>query len=188
MTLVNECLPSHIHLKQVDVWFQDEARVGQRGTVSRVWAIKGTRPRLLRQQQYEYAYVFGAVCPQTAQAVGIVMPRAVHQAMQHHLDEIAANVPEGRHAILVMDRAPWHLTEKLTIPSNITLLPLPACAPELNPIEQVWRWLREHFWANRFFESYEDIVDACCSAWNKFATLTKTVHSICSRSWANLNI
>ncbi|WP_316356801.1 hypothetical protein [Candidatus Neptunichlamydia sp. REUL1] len=56
-------MPAGVEIESVDIWFQDEARVGQRGTVTRTWANKGTRPRLARQQQFEYAYIFGAICP-----------------------------------------------------------------------------------------------------------------------------
>ena len=69
-----EILPEGTKIEGVDIWFQDEARVGQRGTVTRTWAKKGTRPRLARQQQFEYAYIFGAVCPARDEAVGLVMP------------------------------------------------------------------------------------------------------------------
>lgn len=171
----------------MDLWFQDEARVGQRGTVSRVWAVRGTRPRLMRQQQNTFAYVLGAICPATAQAVGLIMPHVNTQAMQSHLDEIAKVVPPSRHAVIVMDRAAWHTTKKLTLPSNISLLHLPAVSPELNPVEQVWNWLRQHYWANRAFEHYEAIVHACCQAWNAFAALPETIQSIGSRTWACLH-
>ena len=67
-------LPENVSIEAVDIWFQDEARVGQKGTLTRTWAKKGTRPRLVRQQQFEYAYIFGAVCPAQDQAVGLVLP------------------------------------------------------------------------------------------------------------------
>ena len=78
--------------------------MGQRGTVSRVWAPTGTRPRVIRQQQYEYAYVFGAIAPASQQAVGMIMPNANTEAMQYHLDEIAKSIPSGRHAVIIMDK------------------------------------------------------------------------------------
>ena len=48
-------IPWNIKLKNVDVWFQDEARFGQQNTTTRLWAVKGTRPRAVKQQQFEYA-------------------------------------------------------------------------------------------------------------------------------------
>lgn len=172
----------------MDIWFQDEARVGQRGTVSRVWAERGTRPRLKRQQNNEYAYVFGAICPATSQAVGLVMPYIGTQAMQNHLNEIGKVIPASRHAVIVMDRASWHTSKQLSLPDNISLLHLPAVSPELNPVEQVWNWLRQHHWSNRIFKNYDDILQACCKAWNEFVDLPEVVTSIGYRVWAFLHI
>lgn len=122
----------------VEIWFQDEARVGQRGTVTRIWARRGTRPRVIRQQQFEYAYIFGAVCPQKDRAVGLVLPTIGMGCMQKHLDEIAKEVMPGNHAVVVLDQASWHTTKKLHLPKNISLLPLPAASPEVtlpNPLK-----------------------------------------------------
>jgi len=96
---VIESLPAGIAIESVDIWFQDEARVGQRGTVTRTWAAKGSRPRLTRQQQFEYAYIFGAVCPTRDEAVGLVLPIANTDAMLVHLEHISAKIPEGRHGV-----------------------------------------------------------------------------------------
>ena len=71
---MKQVLPKEVSIEKVEIWFQDEARIGQKGTVTRVWALKGTRPRVVRQQQFEYAYIFGAVCPTRDIAVGLVMP------------------------------------------------------------------------------------------------------------------
>ncbi len=170
----------------MDIWFQDEARVGQKGTLTRVWAERGTRPRLTRQQQYESAYVFGAVCPSQDQAVGLVMPRVNTEAMQDHLALLSEQVPTGRHAVVVLDRAGWHTTTKLKAFENISLLPLPPYSPELNPTEQVWAQLRSRSLGNRCFKNYDDIVQASCEAWNAFVGEEGAVQKLCSRAWATL--
>ena len=159
-------LPEGVGVESVDIWFQDEARVGQRGTVTRTWARKGTRPRLVRQQQFEYVYIFGAVCPARDEAVGLVMPAVNTEAMLLHLEHIAMKIPEGRHAVVVLDKAAWHTTKRLKRFSNISLLPLPPTSPELNPTEQVWQALRDEHLANRCYEDYDAIMMACCDAWN----------------------
>jgi transposase len=179
-------LPEGVLLQDVDVWFQDEARVGQRGTVTRLWAKKGTRPRVIRQQQFEYAYIFGAVCPQRDQAVGLVLPTVNIDGMKLHLEQIVASVPEGRHAVLVLDRAGWHTSKKIGVYKNLSILPLPAASPELNPTEQVWRQLRDEELANRSFHDYEDIVQSSCRAWNNFTQRPGAVKQLCTREWANL--
>jgi len=179
-------VPDNLELGAVEVWFQDEARVGQRGTVTRMWAPKGSRPRVIRQQQFEAAYVFGAVCPAEGKASALVMPAANAESMQYHLDLIAAAVTPGKHGVLVADRAAWHMTEKLLVPANLSILPLPPYSPELNPVEQVWQQLRQSDWANRCFTNYDHIVDVCCQAWNRFASQPDTIRYLCTRKWAIL--
>lgn len=179
-------MPEGVTIESVDIWFQDEARVGQRGTVTRTWAKKGTRPRLTRQQQFEYAYVFGAVCPARDEGVGLVMPEVNTEAMLIHLEPISAKIPKGRHAVIVLDRAAWHPTKRLKRFNNLSLLPLPPASPELNPTEQVWQVLRNEQLANRNYEDYEAITIACCDAWNGFVDTPDRVRTLCSRSWANL--
>ena len=104
--------------------------------------------------------------------------------MQMHLEEISKSVTNNKFAVIVVDKAAWHTTSRLNIPDNIAILPLPATSPELNPVEQVWSWLRQHYLANRAFKNYEHIVDACCRAWNSFAQDITLVSSIGLRHWA----
>lgn len=179
-------LPKGVEIESVDIWFQDEARVGQRGTVTRTWAKRGSRPRLTRQQQFEYAYIFGAVCPGKDEAVGLVMPAVNTEAMLVHLEHISAKIPERRHAVIVLDQAAWHTTKRLNRFNNISLLPLPPASPELNPTEQVWQILRDERLANRCYKDYNTIMSACCDAWNMFVDTPSRVRNLCSRSWANL--
>ena len=106
--------------------------------------------------------------------------------MNLHLEHISMKVPEGRHAVVLMDQAGWHTSKKLKKFKNLTLISLPSASPELNPTEQVWRKLREDELANRCFENEEEIVQACCLAWNNFEEKKGAVKQLCSRSWANL--
>jgi hypothetical protein len=179
-------LPKGIELKDVEVWFQDEHRIGQQGSLTRIWARKGSRPRVARQQQFIYGYIFGAVCPCEDKGAAVIMPHANTQAMQFHLEEIAQNVAQGKHAVIVLDKAGWHISKDLKIPKNISLLALPPYSPELNPQEQVGRQMKHNDLANRVFKSYAEIVKACSAAWNKIVSTPGTIHSLCSRSWATL--
>lgn len=148
--------------------------------------MTGGRPRLKKQLQYNYSYIFGAICPQKKQSVGLVLPLANTNSMQMHLDEISKYVEKGRHAVIVVDKAAWHTTNKLNLPKNISLLPLPATSPELNPVEQVWSWIRQHSLANRVFKDHEEIVNESCKAWNIFANKSDLIASIGNRKWASL--
>ena len=170
----------------MNVWFQDEARFGQRNTTTRIWAEKGSRPRAVQQQQFQYAYLFGAVCVNTGQTEAIVAPISNMDIMTKHLQLISNATPGGKHSVVIMDQASWHqiyLEEPFT---NLTIIHLPPYSPELNPIEQVWSWLRQNEIANRCFKDYSDIVDKCCDAWNRFCEYQKRVISLCYRDWTNL--
>ena len=121
------------------MWFQDEMRVGQKNGQVYQWAKTGTRPRQPKDQRYENAYLFGAVCPGRGAGAALIMPRADSEAMQKHLEEIAREVADGAHALVILDQAGWHTTGKLKVPANITLVPLPPASPELNAQENIWR-------------------------------------------------
>jgi transposase len=105
--------------------------------------------------------------------------------MSLHPAEIATAVAPGKHAVLLLDRAGWHLSAKLAVPPNITLVPLPPKCPELNPVENVWQFMRENPLSNRVFRSYEDIVDHCCYAWNRLVDQPWRIVSIGMRQWAH---
>jgi hypothetical protein len=137
-------LPGHARGKPVEVWFQDEARVGQQGTLTRVGARRGTRPRAPRDRRYAWAYLFGAVRPERAVGAALVLPYADAAATGPHLAEIGREVAPGAHGVVVLDGAGWHAAGDLAVPENLTLLPLPRYSPELNPVENVWEYLRQN--------------------------------------------
>ncbi len=104
--------------------------------------------------------------------------------MGAHLAEIGRPVAEGAHAVVVLDRAGRHTSPRLRVPGNTSLLSLPPYAPEPNPVEQVWAYLRANFLLHRVWDSYEAIVDACCDAWNKLMNTPERLASITRRAWA----
>jgi transposase len=104
--------------------------------------------------------------------------------MNLHLIEIGRCVALRANAMLMLDEAGWHVAHDLVVPANITLLPLPACAPELNPVENVWQFIRDNWPSDRIFVSYDDIVDRCCDAWNRLVTQPWKIMSFGLRSWA----
>jgi putative transposase len=114
-----------------------------------------------------------------------VLPFANADMMNLHLAEIGARVTPGAHAVLTIDGAGWHQPgDKLRVPANVTLLHLPPYSPELNPVENVWAYLRGNKLSNRVFDSYDAIVDACCDAWNWLMNQPERITSIGSRKWA----
>ena len=135
------------------MWFQDEARVGQKNGITRRWARRGTRPSAPKDQRTASAYIFGAICPKQGKGAAIVMPRCNTAAMTAHLAEISGAVAADAHAVVLLDQAGWHTANALEIPDNLTLMPLPPRSPELNPTENIWQFMRDNWLSNRVFRS-----------------------------------
>jgi hypothetical protein len=182
---VTAALPPTAAGKPIEIWFQDEARVGQQGTLTRIWARRGSRPRKPRDRRYTWAYLFGAVCPARRTGAAVVLPRVSTAAMNEHLAEISTQVAHGPHAVVVLDGAGWHKPGgELQLPTNLTLLPLPPYAPELNPVENVWEYLRGNRLSITVWDTYDQIVEACCNAWNAFLQEPEAIASVATRNWA----
>jgi transposase len=114
------------------------------------------------------------------------VPEANAAMMNLHLDVISKAVAPGAHAAVLLDGAGYHRSHHLRVPGNITLIPLPRYAPELNSAENIWEYLRKNKLANTVFESYEDIVDKACQAWRFFAENKTSVTAITTRGWATV--
>jgi transposase len=173
-----------IERTQVEVWFADEARIGQKNKITRRWARRGTRPSAPHDQRTASAYIFGAICPKEGTAAALVLPWCNTEAMSLHLKVISEKITPGKHAALLLDQAGWHMSSRLDVPDNITIVPLPPKCPELNPQENIWQFMRDNWLSNRVFTSYENIVDHCCYAWNKLTDQPWTIISIGTRNWA----
>ena len=111
--------------KQVEIWFQDPARIGQKNKIARHWARRGTRRSAPHDQHTRSTYIFGAICPKLGKAAALDMPWCDTYAMIQTLAEISRHVDENAHAILIMDQAGWHMSNNLVVPGNISILPLP---------------------------------------------------------------
>lgn len=166
------------------MWFQDEARVGQKGTLTHRWARQGTRPRALRDHRFTSAYLFGAVCPERDTGVALVLPRVCTEAMTLMLAELSQAVAPGAHAVVLIDGAGWHTSAGLKVPANLTPVPLPPYSPELNAIEKLWQYMRETLLSHRLFKTLSDIIEVCCSAWNQVLAETGRIRSTCGFPWA----
>ena len=142
-----------------------------------------TRPPGRRDKRFEWAYIFAAVEPATGADVALVLPEATTATMGLFLAEFAAGLPEDVHAVLVLDGAGWQGARALTVPPNVTLVPLPPYSPELNPVERVWLYLRERFLSRQVFADYRAIVDACCDAWNRLVADPGRLRSLCDQPW-----
>lgn len=149
-----------------------------------MWAARGARPRRLRQTEYKWVYLFGAACPASGQAVGYLMPTSDTYCMNLHLWEISRAVDRDVHVALVLDGAGWHTSKNLNLPSNITLVPLPPYAPELNPMELAWLYIKSHYLANRIYADHDALYAAGIDGWNRFIADPENVRSVCRTEWS----
>ena len=121
--------------------------------------------------------------PGTDNAFAMVLPYADTTAMQAFLDGFAKTIAEDEHAVMILDQAGWHGANDLAVPANVTLVPLPAYSPELNPVERVWLYLKERFLSHRLLDDYDAIVDAASIAWNRLLAEAGRIKSLCSYPW-----
>jgi hypothetical protein len=144
---------------------------------------------MVRDVRHDSAYLFGAICPDRGVGAAIIMPAVSTEAMNEHLKEISTQVAARAHAVLICDGAGWHQTGgDLDVPDNISLLPLPSYATELNPMENVREYLRANKLCALVWDSYDDIVAACKAAWDFLIEDPARIRSIGHRDWACVNV
>jgi transposase len=172
------------------LWFEDESRFGQQGSLTHVWARRGSRPCSDKQTQYQWIYLFAAACPDRGDALGYLMPTADTFCMNLYLDQLSKHVGGNVHVVMVLDQAGWHRSKGLEVPPNISLIELPPYSPELNPIELVWLYLKNHYLSNRIYSDLDALYQAATDAWNETTSKPELIRSLCNRSWTqkeNLN-
>lgn len=160
------------------MFFMDEARFGQQGTTTRVWARTGSRPTAVKQTRYEWVYLYAAVEPATGASVALQAPHVNTDTMNVFLAMLATELAPQEHAVLVMDQAGWHKARALKVPDTVTILYLPPYSPELNPVERLWAYLRSHYLSNRVYDDYQHLLDAGATAWQRLTP--KVLKSVCA--------
>lgn len=165
------------------LFFQDEARIGQKGRVCHIWWRRGERPPGLLDQRYVNAYIYAAVEPGTDNAFALILAEANGAGMQAFLEAFAKTIADDEHVALVLDGAGWHGAKALRARDKITLVPLPPYSPELNPVERVWLYLKQRFLSLRLLNDYDAIVAAASNAWKRLCRETGRLTSITSYPW-----
>ena len=148
-----------------------------------MWAPQGSRPTAVRQTQYAYLYVIGAACPETGQAEAIIAPYLDTHIINQFLEQFSRALPADVQAVLVWDGAGYHRSTQLVVPENISLVGLPAYSPELNPIENLWHYLKSHHWSNRAYADYEALFQAAEDAWKAVCLQPQNIQTICAVSY-----
>jgi transposase len=163
---------------RVRVFFMDEARFGQQGTLTRKWAPRGSRPTAVKQTRYEWLYLYAAVEPATGESVPLLAPDVNTGTMNAFLTMLSKSLGPLDHAILIMDQAGWHKSRALAVPDNISVLYLPPYSPELNPVERLWGYLRSHYMSNRAYAGYHDLFEAAGDGYRRLTP--ELLRSVCA--------
>jgi transposase len=172
--------------EEVRVYFEDEARFGTQGTITRVWAPKGSRPRAVRQHGREWLYVLMAVCASTGAASALIMPELNAGVLNLFLEQFSRELPAGVHAVLIWDGAGYHTSGELVVPANVSLIQLPPYSPELNPVENLWHYLRAHHWSNRVYEGYKGLEREAIRSLCAVCDEAETLKSVCNADYVKL--
>ena len=128
--------------------------------------------------------MLGAVCPADGQAEGLLSPRLNTDVVNIFLQQFSATLADDEHAVMLWDGAGFHTSKRLQVPANITLLQLPPYSPELNPIENLWHYLKSHFWSNRVYADFEALMEAAETAWRKACLDTELMKTVCNAPYA----
>ena len=128
--------------RPVRVFSQDESRFGLLTVRRRRLTACGIQPVGSVQHVFEWFYVYGAVAPTTGERVFLELPYLNAAMFQLFLDAFAQAFPDSLN-ILLLDNSGAHTAQRLRWPENVRSVPLPPYCPELNPIERVWRDLKD---------------------------------------------
>ncbi len=97
-----------------------------------------------------------------------------------YLEQFAGELPVGVHAVMLWDQAGFHTAKDVRIPENVSIIELPPYSPELNPMENLWHYLRSHYWSNRIYEDYEALLDAATKAWQEACLDPELMKTVCA--------
>jgi hypothetical protein len=134
----------------------------------------------VRQTQYDYLWVIAAACPATGAATGLLMPGLDTDVINLFLGEFSRQLAPDVHAVLIWDGAGFHTSRSVVVPANVTLLHLPPYSPELNPIENLWHYLRSHYWSNRSYADWEELKSAAASGLVAVGTDADRIKTVCA--------
>ena len=172
----------NIITKPLKLFFQDESRFGRISQTTRCWAPQGERPIVPKQIIREYTYAYTAACPQDGTSVSLILPDMRTECFNIFLKELSDRHP-NEHIILVLDGAASHRSKTQKLPENISLIPLPPYSPELNPIENFWKVLKQQGFYNQAFDSLDQVEDLLEAKLKHFEDHPEKLQSIVGYQW-----
>lgn len=145
-----------------------------------MWAQGGSRPRAIRQTEYQYLYILAAVNPEKGQSEALFFSSVDTEVVNLFLKQLSGAISEEKHALLILDQAGYHKSKSLSVPSNISIIYLPPYSPELNPVENLWHYFRSHYWSNRYYRDRAALEEAALEAWESVCLNSQATTTICA--------
>jgi len=169
---------------EVQLWAEDEARLGLKPVVRRVWAPVGKRPIARFNRGYMWTYLYGFVCPQSGEVYWLILPTVNVELFSMALKEFAKEIGAGedKHILVLLDQAGWHTRKELELPEGIHLEFLPKGSPELQPAERLWPLTNEGV-ANSLFEEIEQIEEALVKRCVELLDQPRTIRELTNYHW-----
>jgi transposase len=169
---------------KVELWCEDEHRLGLKTIIRKVWSPIGQRPTVKVHQRYEWSYLYAFAHPKSGEVHWLILPRVNAEifslALEHFAREVGASTK--KRIILVLDQAGWHTAKKLRVPEAIHLEFLPSHSPELQPSERLWPLSNEGV-ANRHFEQIDDLEKALVERCHTLCEQPELIRSYLSYYW-----
>lgn len=170
--------------RPVRLFFQDEGRFGRISNVQKCWIPKGEYPVVKRQVVREFIYAYSSICPETGEFFSLILPGSNTQMMGMYLQEFSNHYKMYR-IIICLDKAGWHTCNDLKIPENMVLWFLPPYSPELNPVELLWRQIRQDHFNNKLFNSLDKIENELEKALKYYYKNYELTKKLANCSWLN---
>ncbi len=169
---------------RIEVWSFDEHRLGLKPIWRHVWTTIGERPIASVYHRYEWLYLYGYVHPKTGQSEWFIIPRVNVQWFNLVLQLFAEAITAGddKLVVLVLDRAGWHMSDKVELPSGIILEPLPPYSPELQPAERLWALADEPL-VNKSFETLDELAAVLCQRCQILSSMPAQIQALTHYHW-----
>jgi transposase len=169
---------------KVELWAEDEARLGLKPVIRRVWAPVGDRPAARVKRGYEWTYLYGFVRPTSGEVYWLILPTVNKELFSMALQEFAkeVGVGEDKHILLVLDQAGWHTSGEVEVPEGLHLEFLPSSSPELQPAERLWPLTNERV-ANHLFEQISQIEEALVQRCVELLDQAETISNLTNYHW-----
>lgn len=168
--------------RPLKLYFQDEARFGRMSNPVTCWCPEGFRPFVKMQRVREYIYSYSAVCPSDGDSFSLIMPNVNTDIMTIFLEEFSKCYKDYR-IVMVMDGASWHKSDNIKTFENIRTIFQPPYSPEVNPVEHLWKHIREKYLKNHYWDTLDNLINALSDALYEIYLDKETIKSLTSFNW-----